>query len=350
MIESYILTNCGLKKASDVRLTDMVFDGDSYVRIRKIFYETDNLIYANSRGRNIVGSPEQLVMVVDGNKIVGKRFKNVNNRDWAYIPRTKLFDIDLVNVGKKPRIRGLRFWKERFSLTPDIVRVMGLYAGDGCSYPYDYTTLWTFGPHEQQLADEVVEVLNKNGIGSYKHFVESMGTFGLSKTWKVRVRNKWLYELFEKLNLGHTAFNKNSCLFKSNMAKSFISGWLDADGSYYKKTGTISGFSRSTDLIKKIDCMLLSLGICSFIKKNGQEVNVSMRNDVNVMSGWMKTDRFKFDNHYVRKRSYASPNMRKFKDGWITKIRSCGYVKESSKIVRLETDTGKYTSNFYIVT
>lgn len=356
---SSILTDKCFKNIEFLEVGDSVYDGSGFTNVNRIASrEVDSVVEVKARGRKIKGSKDHIHMVVDNNDVVEKKLEDITTGDWFYIPKPGLNTIDKVYIGKKPKQKGLTFWIEEFTLTREITRIMGLYAGDGFSGIYGngvnkiptHTVSWTFGKHEEHLADEVVNTLDSIGIRSNKYIkLSEKATFGRSETWCVRARSRWLYTFFNKAGLGSCAHNKDAPLLSGRLAEGFISGWLDADGSYYKKTGTISGFSRSTTLINKIDAMLLNMGICGFLKKDGQEINISTRHNVKNVSAWMTSDRFLFDeNRYVRKNAYASPSMKQFKDGWAVKVRSVNIISEKSMVYSIETDSELYTANMFL--
>lgn len=354
---SLILTDGGYKDISEISVNDMVFDSDGFTKVNRTgIRRVDDVVEVKARGRSIVGSPDHIHMVRDGDDIVQKQLQHITNMDWLYIPRPKLTPIDSVYIGPKPKCRGLKFWHERVSLNRDIARLMGLFVGDGFSGIYnssngkkEYSVNWTFGKHEVHLVDEVISTLDSLGLKSNKKIkISENATFGRSETWHVRCRSRWLYTFFDVAGLGHNSHNKNAPILSGQLAEGFISGWLDADGNYYKKTGTISGFSRSTELIKKIDAMLLNIGICSFMKKGGQEINISMRSDVHKISSWMRSKRFCFDDHYIRDKPYASPTMREFSNGWVVKVSHANTISGPIEVYPIETDSGLYTANMFL--
>jgi UDP-glucose 6-dehydrogenase len=358
-----VLTNGGYKNIENVVVGDQLYDGKQFTNVNRIGTRSVNkTIKIKARGREIEGSLDHIHMIYDSGQLKEKTFDKINKGEWVFIPKPKIKTIDTVNMGKKPVIKSLRFWKEEVLLTPDITRLMGLYCGDGFSgiYQYknkktgkvkkEYSVNWTFGEHEECLANEVVAILKNLGLNSYKKLSTAKNaTFGASTTWRVRCRSLWLYRFFEKCELGRTAYNKNAPLFGGELAKGFISGWFDSDGSYYKKTGTLSAFSRSKSLVMNVDLMLLNMGICGFIKKDGQEINISTKKDVREISSWMKCDRFTFNKEgYIRETNYASPTMRTLEDGWAVKIRDVRLVDETKNVHPIETDSNLYVANGFV--
>lgn len=353
--DSMILTNKGPKDISEVTTNDMLYNSDGFTSVSKIGSRYVNeVIEIKARGRKLVGSLDHIHMVKSGDELIQKQLQHIRSGEWVYMPRPKINTLDTVIMGPKPKIKSLEFWLETVKLNKSITRIMGLFVGDGFSGVYgsnknEYSVNWTFGMHEEHLADEVVGTLDTLGIRATKrHKVSKNATYGKSEVWNVRVRSLWLYSFFNKVGLGHKSFDKGAPLLDGELAEGFISGWLDADGSYYKKTGTISGFSRSKKLIKMIDIMLLNMGICAFIKKDGQEINISTKNDVRRVSAWMSSDRFLFQDNYVRKNAYASPTMKVFKDGWAVKVKSVSILNEPTKVYSVETNSGLYTANMFL--
>ena len=130
----------------------------------------------------------------------------------------------------------------------------------------------------------------------------------------------------------------------NDLAKEIIGGWLDGDGCLYG--GTVEGISVSEDLIRKIDTMLLSLGINAQLRKtkNGYySLRISLRDDVKKVCSWTKRLKFK-DDYYKRNNSYASPTMRKIGNGWIVKVNSVE-IKEGQEVYTIETENHLYVAN-----
>ena len=354
-----ILSANSITKASDLKSGDTIYDGYNYVKVTKVgMRKVDSVVSITSRGRNICGSKDHIHMVYDkdNKRLKEKLLSDIKNDDWVYLPKPHFAGHNKVYLGEKPRLKGVKFWKESQKITNDIARLFGLYVAEGYSniYSYqtknrvkkDYTVCWTFGPNEEYLADEIIRILDSIGIKAKKKFkISPNATFGESRTWQVRKRSLWLYTLITNAGLGNNAHNKNVKFYSNDLAKSFISGWLDGDGSFYLKTNTISGFSRSKELISKIDLMLLSLGIEGSIQKDGQEINISKRNDVKEILSWSNHPKFNVSPKYKTKYIWSSPNSRKYKDGWITKVKYINEINESQDVISIETESGYYITN-----
>jgi UDP-glucose 6-dehydrogenase len=351
----------GKIKAKEVAIGNHIFDGKKFTRVTRVGQRlVKNSIEINSRGRILKASEDHIHMVYnqDSNLLEEKLFRDIKTSDYVYIPRPKYGIKNYILMGDKPKIKGIKNWKNKVEITPKLARLFGLYCAEGFSgiYKYkaldrvakkkEYTVCWTFGPDEEFLADEVINTLSPFGLQAKKRFtISPNATFGESRTWRVRKRSYWLYQLFSKIGLGHSAFDKNSPLFVKESAKAFISGWLDGDGFFDKSNNSISGFSRSKELISLVDKMLLSLGIHGSITKDGQQINVSMRDDVINVLSWSSHPRFCIEPKYKTNYKWASTNSSKYKDGWITKIRSIKVEEKLTEVISIETESHLYVAN-----
>lgn len=348
--------------AADVRAGDKIFDGSEFTSVTKVgSRHVSETIKIKSRGRSLRGSKDHIHMVYCKNseKIKEKLLGDIENGDWLYIPSPKLNGLQSLSLGPKPKLKGLRAsnWIENVEITPRVARMMGLYCAEGYSNVYsynakdrdkkkDYTVCWTFGPSEEFLADELVETLSHLGLTAKKKFkVSEKATFGISRTWSVRKRSYWLYSLVKALGLGSNAHDKNSPLLSGNLARAFISGWLDGDGTFDSSTNTVSGFSRSKSLIKSVDTMLLSLGIQGSVTRDGQQINVSMRSDVKEIISWSNHPKFNVEPEYKTNFIWSSTNSRPHESGWITKVSSVEKIMEEHEVISIETNSHLYVAN-----
>jgi UDP-glucose 6-dehydrogenase len=349
----------GEVNAENIAVGDQIFDGQGFTGVTKVGTRyVPESIEIKSRGRILRGSSDHIHMVFNSEKNIleEKLLGNIETSDWIYIPRSRYNPMLYVALGPKPKIKGIKNWKEEITIEPYLARLFGLYCAEGFSgvYKYstpkrekkEYTVCWTFGEKEEFLADEVINSLSLMGIKAGKKLkVSPNATFGESRTWQVRKRSYWLYHLFKKIGLGHGAFDKGSPLLHEENAKAFISGWLDGDGFFDKSNNSISGFSRSKKLINTIDKMLLHLGIHGSITKDGQQINISMRNDVSEVLSWSSHPRFCKEPIYKTSYRWSSTNSSNFKNGWISKIQSVKKNGFASKVVSIETESGFYVAN-----
>lgn len=350
----------GKVTAGKIQVGDEIFDGQGFTKVIKVGSRmVDSTIKIRSRGRVFHGSEDHIHMVYDfeSNSFKEKLLVNIDKDDLLFVPKPKYGDTKNITLGKKPKVKGLRNWKEEVHVDEKIARLFGLYCAEGYSgiynYPAadrefkkDYTVCWTFGEKEEFLADEVISILSSINIKANKTFkISKDATFGESRTWQVRKRSFWLYYLFQNAGLGSNAYTKDSPLFSESRAKAFISGWLDGDGYFDKSNNSISGFSRSKRLISSVDKMLLSLGIQGSITKDGQQINISRRDDVFEVLSWSNHPRFNKAPEYKTNYKWASTNSSEYKDGWLTKISSIDKIFEETKVISIETESQLYVGN-----
>lgn len=346
--ETTVWTNFGEKALSQLSVGDEVFDGKEFTKITALgTRNVSELKEIQCRGRKITGSEDHIHMIFDENdNLIERSLKEVKKTDWVFIPRPPSKNyVTNVQMGPKPN-NYYKTWNEQITLDNDWGRLIGLYLAEGCTSVVSKKkklegVFWAFGEHEEQFANEILELLSKKGYRGRKYFQISNGTFGISKCWMVRCRQQNFVRLFKNLGLGKDAYSKNMPIFEPEISKIVIGAWLDGDGSYYD--GTLTGFSRSKILIKSIDTALLSLGYCVCVGKDGQSIVISQRDDVEKICKWTK--RFMFNKQrYVRESSYTSQTLRLLENGWKVKVDKIKTLP-GGKVISMETKSGKYVAN-----
>jgi UDPglucose 6-dehydrogenase len=343
--------NFQLLPIEEIQIGDKIFDGSKFTEVTKTGARfVNDLIDIKSRGRKITGSPDHIQLVYNPVSLIEKQLKDIDIiTDKLFIPLPDNNSSAIIHLGPVPNNKNRKVWHEKIELNNQIARLIGLYLAEGCIS--GKSTIWSFGEKEEDFANEVVSILSKEfGIHSRKFLQISNGTYGVSRCWMVKARSEWLKTFLKEMNTGKKGIEKDIRIIPKQFIPSLIGGWLDGDGN--SERNTISGFSRSKKLILKMDYMLLSLGICCSIGKNGQEVSCGKRDDVKEITSWTKRHKKYNDNNYSRKKSNASPNTFfttvKYKDsilqGWVTDIRSIN-KSEGGKVISLETKSGTYVAN-----
>lgn len=286
-----------------------------------------------------------------------RELKDVKVGDYVYVPRQPEQRLRMdgligatndsagepnlaIDIGPKPN-GYVKWWRQNTSIGKDFARLFGLYLAEGCMSGSKYATIWSFGGHEERFADEVCDILVGLGLNPYKRFQVTDGTYGESRCWIVRCRSMGLQALFRRLGTGEGSHSKDTIIFPRHLVPSVVGGWLDGDGSHYD--GTVMGHSESTELIAKMDTMLLSVGINAQISKTGKDIKISMRDDVEKVCPW--TTRFIFDaGRYKRDFAYASPTCRQVDGGWAVRITS---IEEGppQEVYTIETESHLYVAN-----
>ncbi len=340
--------NFQLLPIEEIQIGDKIFDGSKFTEVTKTGARfVNDLIDIKSRGRKITGSPDHIQLVYNPVSLIEKQLKDIDIiTDKLFIPLPDNNSSAIIHLGPVPNNKNRKVWHEKIELNNQIARLIGLYLAEGCIS--GKSTIWSFGEKEEDFANEVVSILSKEfGIHSRKFLQISNG---VSRCWMVKARSEWLKTFLKEMNTGKKGIEKDIRIIPKQFIPSLIGGWLDGDGN--SERNTISGFSRSKKLILKMDYMLLSLGICCSIGKNGQEVSCGKRDDVKEITSWTKRHKKYNDNNYSRKKSNASPNTFfttvKYKDsilqGWVTDIQSIN-KSEGGKVISLETKSGTYVAN-----
>lgn len=348
-----IFTEHEVKNISDIQIGNFVFDGQNFTKVSAVNTRVvPDYIELVIRGIRTKGSNDHIHMVINqDNKLEQKLFKNLTLKDWVFFPKPDLSN-SIMTFYMPPKPARVKWWPKSVTIDASLARVLGLYLAEGfcgkyyskSQKKYEYNVKWCFGFDEEHFADEVVSVLSTLGLVSDKKYVVSeRATFGPSRTWVVRVRSKGFYTfLHDVLKLGNNARNKNTPLFTGDVARALVGGWLDGDGNY--TVGTVSGFSRSKTLISKIFTMITDQGILPAVSNKGQQINISMRENVEKICKW--TSRFKFDpSRYVRNFAYESPTVREVENGWSVNISEINQINEPLEVVSIETESELYVAN-----
>lgn len=305
----------------------------------------EKTIKITSRGRPIEGSEDHIQIVYDlkKDKKIEKNLKEVCIGDWVCVPKLKFSGEEYLIMGPQPN-NYVKWWPEKVSLNFNIGRLFGLFLSEGtmCN-DLTYSTVWNVGERDEFLADEVVDILEGMGLRTSKEMNVTNGTYGEPRCWLVRVRSAGLQHLFKKLGSGRTSYKKNvnPRRYNKEFYEGALSGWLDGDGNV--DMSSISGYSRSTALIKSMDSILLGLGVNAYITKKGEQINISTRRDVTYVSSL--TSRLKCFFKYKRDKSYGSPTMKELGDFWITKVTKKEENEGRALVCSIETKSGTYIAN-----
>lgn len=346
--ETPIATIDGWKYAKNIFIGDKICDieNDTTVDLTGVRL-IDEGLELDVRGRKLRGSKDHIHLVLneDGD-IVEKLLSNISLDDWILIPKRKRpAPKDIINVGKPMKYS--KSWHNTYKWTKDLAWIVGLYLADGFknNYPRSdnrngFLACWSLGKKKEKCKDRLLSILDNMNIPYDCKWVESEGTYGPSNVWRIRVRQSWFYHLLDALKVGNNSHEKRmplSCPYYEEL----IGGWLDGDGSY--SGTTLSGYSENIELIYDIDTALLSLGICSTISKDGKEIQISTKNEVQKMCEWCT--RHHFDNaKYKRASNNASPCCKPHKYGFACKVKSIANLGPSS-VISLETESNRYIAN-----
>lgn len=337
-------TPTGPVAIEDLEIGQTVCDSEGMTTVTgKQSRVVDETVSITARGRELVGSSDHIHLAWNGQRggAEQKQLQNIDLRDSVIFPLPRYEPVEGIDLGEKPN-GCIQWWPGDFEVTPQFARIMGLYLAEGYRSSSPEALMWSFGEAEEDLADELVGLLEGEGFNPYKRFKETDGTYGPSRTWVVRVRSQGLYLLFEELGMGGTAAEKGAPLLGGENAKALIGGWLDGDGHHH--AGTISGFSRSVQMIQEITRMLLSLGINPVIDRDGQRIRISTRREVERVASWGGT--YQFDpGRYVDDTEYASPTMDGIGVGWSVDVNGVERIDGLQRVIAIETESGEYIAN-----
>lgn len=302
---------------------------------------------------SIESSDDHIHMVTpgEGTGLTQKLAREVSTDDWMFVRRPDGGGINSVHMGAKPTVRALSNWLEDVPITPDLARVIGLWLAEGYGNISPQkgrdrgvqTLYWSFGPDEERFAKYVVDVLSTLGatatyrVKTSKKTVINGRDVAASWTYEVRCRSTLVYQLFEKLGLGHGSHNKIAPNLSADLAGHMIGGWIDGNGCGQKYC--IEGYSESSDLIRTMSSLLLKVGIMHSINRNGKRIQI------------FGTERLKIQPYLKRVLSVGVSSGRKpfmwrsYNSGWVVKVKGVSIDSKISKVFSIETDSGTYIAN-----
>ncbi len=302
-------------------------------------------VVVTARGLRLESSVDHLHMVAESPVLPLHEVKasEVAPGDWILVVRPDPHGITSVEMGPKPVRKALRLWWETVTMDEGWARLIGLWLAEGHRGMYSRpgrdrpqaVICWSFG--EQRFAEETVALLAERGIHATWKYHTTEGSYGPGGVYLVRCRTLWLYELFDRLGLEHGAFHKRAPDLDSSLVPALIGGWLDGDGCV--SHGCISGFSRSTAMIRDFWRLYAKVGILASINSQGQKLDVGDREQTIEVGTW--GTRMENTREYERT-GRRSAYWRTHESGWLVRVGSVERVGEPLDVVALETASGRY--------
>lgn len=337
------------RNIEDICVGDLISDIHGDTTVTGVSRRTvDSYIKVRTPLGTLESSSDHIHMVTpsENHSLAERTAKDVSKDEWLFVRRPDASGITSVHIGKKPTVRALSNWIEDIEITPDLARVIGLWLAEGYGNISKqksrvrgvHTLYWAFGHDEENFAKYVVEVLRRIGAhATYRKKVSHVTYSDKSWVYEVRCRSTLVYQLFEKLNLGHGAKNKVAPNLDSSLALHMIGGWIDGDGC--GQNMSIEGHSESTELIRSISTLLLKCGVMHTINKGGRRIQI------------FGTERHKLEPYLKRVVSHGissgrkPQNWRDYNNGWIVRIKSVEVISGELDVVSIETDSGTYIAN-----
>ena len=337
------------RNIEDICVGDLISDIHGDTTVTGVSSRTvDSYIKVSTPLGTLESSSDHIHMVTpsENHSLAERTAKDVSKNEWLFVRRPDASGITSVYMGKKPTVRALSNWMEDIEITPDLARVIGLWLAEGYGNISKqkgrvrgvHTLYWAFGHDEENFAKYVVEVLGRIGAHATYRKKVSHGTYS-DESWvyEVRCRSTLVYQLFEKLNLGHGAKNKIAPNLDSSLALHMIGGWIDGDGC--GQNMSIEGYSESTELIRGISTLLLKCGVMHTVNRGGRRIQV------------FGTERHKLEPYLKRVVSHGissgrkPQNWRNYNNGWIVRTKSVEVMSDKLDVVSIETDSGTYIAN-----
>lgn len=271
------------KPISSIEPGEMVLDRyGKYTKVAKRFdrkYDGDLIDIKAQYLENIECTPEHPILVVREGNIQNKKTewvdaKDIKVNDFLVVPKIATKDInrkiDLKDFNKTndPHYRrGL----QNIELTDDVLWMMGLYVAEGhiSGKETNLQINFTLNVNEQEYASKLKSTFKNIG---YK---ASIRNSKVSQAMNVQVSCTALARAF-KCWFGKGAINKKIPDFiftsKSDVAKPFLNGLIDGDGSVDNQ---VSFHSSSKTLIHQVQLMLATLNAMtglSYVKPYDREI------------------------------------------------------------------------------
>lgn len=339
-----IITPQGRRNIEDLIIGDEIYDGSGLTKVTDILPRTSNgSVTIDVRGIELISSPGHIHMVSKKDSLPTREIlaKNIQMGDWFYISKPIYAGLKEIVMPKPKNKNPKMWWPESIEIDKTWARIIGLWLAEG--HMCKGRVFWSFGIHETILADELISLLKEKGLKSYKTtFHVENATYGPSTTWRVRCDSIGLIKFFELLNLKKGSKHKEVPDLDGSIALYAVGGWLEGDGCQNK--GTISGYSRSKELVLGMWRLLAKNNICAAIGANGEQLCISQRPDVKILTEYV--NRFSLPNHYLTDINYKSPTLTEVPGGWMAQIKKIEIDDGDIEVVGIETESGRYLAEY----
>lgn len=221
-----------------------LWNGDGWQKVNKVIIQPQKecLKVTTSQGYFLTGSTNHLIKVLEGGKIIWKRYHDIKLGDYACISR---------NICK---------WGESATnIEMDEAYLVGLAVGDG-----SYGNSQTSGVVMTSADNEILAFCEKYPCGP-RH--SKQGT----KAFSLRLKKEFCDYLFAKYQITKTtSYFKvipQPILKSSELLASFLSGLMDTDGTADKDRLRIGFCTTSKSLAEEVQKALLTFGIVCRLKE-----------------------------------------------------------------------------------
>jgi len=263
-----IYTGRGILPIESVYIGDVVYTHKNRYRTVSWLGATGRKLgvsFVTRTGSEFSLSPEHRLLVSNlDNTPMFKKAENISIGDYVCTPQLIVegIDIPLPSISDTKNNRMLVTIPN--TLNSDFSWLLGALIGDDCYTNKKDGMIEFGGPTKIVLLDNFKDLMSSYGlnVGEHKRGGKRYSVYTISKSFRDIILN---------LGLGYTkARDKNvpeiffRCKIKEKVA--FIAGLFDTDGSVNKK-GFIRYRTASKELAVGIKCLLHSLGITSFLKK-----------------------------------------------------------------------------------
>lgn len=275
--DTYITTDRGLCQIKDFVTSEMgpdtfiPLDNTKVLSLEGIsepsllYYngEREGLNVTTDKGYELLGLLHHPVLCSDDVSFVYKRLDELKIDDYVCINRRGLFPKDLFQIDfHYNSIQSSKYGIPKF-LDEDLAELLGYYVSEGCN-----PTKWTL-----QITQHYDEIRNRIRVLLYDVF--GYKETGSNKNYdsEILIHSLHIKEFFNYMGVNTGGKSEDQIIpysilrSKKSVIRAFLRGYFEGDGSVEVSNKIISCSSKSENLLKQLQILLLSFGIICRRKK-----------------------------------------------------------------------------------
>jgi DNA-binding transcriptional regulator WhiA len=167
--------------------------------------------------------------------------------------------------------RGQYLVKPRLDVTPDLAYILGVLKGDGCVYKHRRGADVKLVTKDYTFARSFAEALTRIGLNPRIYLESNNQSLGRGVYFRVEASSKAFYTWYKSMSLKDI----ESMLTSQELIASFIRGFYESEGNYYKPEHCIHIYNTDRELIEMLQRLLQKLGLNFniYVKKHNGRSN-----------------------------------------------------------------------------
>jgi intein-encoded DNA endonuclease-like protein len=167
--------------------------------------------------------------------------------------------------------RGQYLVKPRLVIAPDLAYILGVLKGDGCVYNHRRGADIKLVTKDYAFAESFAKALTRIGLNPRIYLESNRRSLGRGVYYRVEASSKAFYIWYKSLSLKDI----ESMLTSQELIASFIRGFYESEGSYYKPEHYIHIYNTDMELIEMLQRLLQKLGLNFniYVKKRNSRSN-----------------------------------------------------------------------------